>query len=78
VLTGVADTGLAILASARALDLDFIPVAKERYDLAIPAEYLDTEMIRCLVSLIRGDREFRETVTGLGGYDISDMGSILS
>ncbi len=78
VLTGVADTGLAILASARALDLDFIPVAKERYDLAIPAEYLDTEMIRCLVSLIRGDREFRETVTGLGGYDISDMGSIVS
>ena len=46
VLTGVADTGLAILASARALNLDFIPVAKERYDLAIPREFLDMEMMR--------------------------------
>jgi putative molybdopterin biosynthesis protein len=78
VLTGVADTGLAILASARALNLDFIPVAKERYDLAIPAEYLDTEMIGCLVSLIRGDREFRQIVMDLGGYDVTDMGAIVS
>ncbi len=78
VLTGVADTGLAILASARALNLDFIPVAKERYDLAIPAEYLDTEMIGCLVSLIRGDREFRQIVMDLGGYDVTDMGVIVS
>jgi putative molybdopterin biosynthesis protein len=77
VLTGVADTGLAILASARALDLDFIPVAKERYDLAIPGEYLDSEMIRCLLAIIREDREFRETVAGLGGYDLSDCGTVL-
>jgi molybdopterin molybdotransferase/putative molybdopterin biosynthesis protein len=77
VLTGVADTGLAILASARALNLDFIPVAKERYDLAIPEEYLDSEMIRCLLSIIREDREFRETVIGLGGYDISDSGAVI-
>ena len=77
VLTGVADTGLAILASARALNLDFIPVAKERYDLAVPQEYLDTEMIRCLLTIIREDREFREMVMQLGGYDISDMGAVI-
>jgi putative molybdopterin biosynthesis protein len=77
VLTGVADTGLAILASARALNLDFIPVAKERYDLAIPQEYLDSEMIRCLFTIIREDREFREMVMQLGGYDISDMGAVI-
>jgi putative molybdopterin biosynthesis protein len=77
VLTGVADTGLAILASARALNLDFIPVAKERYDIAVPAEFLDLEMIRNLFTIIREDREFRETVSSLGGYDISDMGKIL-
>jgi putative molybdopterin biosynthesis protein len=77
VLTGVADTGLAILASARALNLDFIPVAKERYDLAVPQEYLDTEMIGCLLTIIREDREFREMVMQLGGYDISDMGAVI-
>lgn len=77
VLTGVADTGLAILASARALGLDFIPVAKERYDLAIPAEYYESDMIKCLLSIIREDSEFRETVVSLGGYDISNIGSVV-
>lgn len=77
VLTGVADTGLAILASARALNLDFIPVAKERYDIAVPGEFLDLEMVRNLMTIIRDDGEFRETVSSLGGYDISDMGKVL-
>jgi putative molybdopterin biosynthesis protein len=66
VLTGVADTGLAILASAKALNLDFIPVAKERYDIAIPQEFLNMDMIGHLLAIIRSDVEFRETVAGLG------------
>jgi putative molybdopterin biosynthesis protein len=77
VLTGVADTGLAILASAKALDLGFIPVAKERYDIAIPREFFETEMLQLLIGIIREDAEFREMVTGLGGYDISDMGKVM-
>lgn len=77
VLTGIADTGLAILASAKALGLDFIPVAKERYDLAVPFEFYDTEMIRALLSIIREDNEFRDMVANLGGYDVSDMGKVM-
>jgi len=77
VLTGVADTGLAILASAKALNLDFIPVAKERYDLAIPYEFFETEMLRNLIRIIKEDTEFRDVVTALGGYDISDMGKVM-
>ncbi|MGB9715954.1 MAG: molybdopterin biosynthesis protein [Thermodesulfovibrionales bacterium] len=77
VLTGIADTGLAILASARALGLDFIPVAKERYDLAIPQEFIETEMLQSLLKIIREDKEFRETVQRLGGYDVSDMGRVM-
>ncbi len=77
VLTGVGDTGLAILASARALGLDFVPVAKERYDLAIPKEFLNMDMIGHLLKIIREDDEFRKTVAGLGGYDISDMGKVM-
>jgi putative molybdopterin biosynthesis protein len=45
--------------------------------LAVPQEYLDTEMIRCLLTIIREDREFREMVMQLGGYDISDMGAVI-
>ncbi|KAF0145488.1 MAG: molybdopterin molybdotransferase [Nitrospirae bacterium] len=77
VLTGIADTGLAILASARALGLDFIPVAKERYDLAIPAEFYNSEMIQCLLEIVRDDDVFRNMVMSLGGYDGSDMGKIV-
>jgi putative molybdopterin biosynthesis protein len=77
VLTGVADTGLAILASAVALGLDFIPVTKERYDLAIPYEFFQTEMIQYLLKIIREDEEFKEMVVSLGGYDISDMGKVM-
>ena len=77
VLTGIADTGLAILASAKALDLDFIPVAKERYDLAIPRSFTEAEMLQYLIAIIKEDNEFRDTVTKLGGYDVSDMGKIM-
>lgn len=77
VLTGVADTGLAILSSAVALGLDFIPVAKERYDLAILEEFYDTEMIKRLLGIIREDEELKSQVLALGGYDISDMGKII-
>jgi len=58
VLTGLADTGLAVYSSAKALDLDFIPVAEERYDIAIPAEFMDTEKIKILLRIIREDKEF--------------------
>ncbi|MGD0886310.1 MAG: molybdopterin biosynthesis protein [Thermodesulfovibrionales bacterium] len=77
VLTGIADSGLAILAAANALELDFIPVARERYDLAVPYDFLESEMIKALMGIIREDEGFRNTVLGLGGYDIADMGKIM-
>lgn len=77
VRTGIADTGLAIFASAKALDLDFIPVAKERYDLAIPRVFFVTEMLQNLLDIIRGDVEFQNMVMTLGGYDVSDMGKVM-
>jgi len=77
VLTSLADTGLAVLASAKALGLDFIPVANERYDLAIPQEFMDTEMMRIVLGIIRENEEYRNIVLSLGGYDIRDMGKVM-
>ncbi|MBF0505660.1 MAG: molybdopterin biosynthesis protein [Nitrospirae bacterium] len=77
VLSGLADTGLAIYSSAKALDLDFISVANERYDLAIPYEFMETEMIRIVLQIIRKDNEFRGLVQSMGGYDIRDMGKVI-
>jgi putative molybdopterin biosynthesis protein len=53
VLSGAADTGLAVLSAAQALGLDFIPVARERYDLAIPAEFSDAPLMQALLGIIR-------------------------
>ncbi|MFO0753666.1 MAG: molybdopterin biosynthesis protein [Thermodesulfovibrionales bacterium] len=77
VLTGLADTGLAVFSSARALGLDFIPVAEERYDLAIPYEFMDTEKIGIVLGIIRGNAEFRALVQALGGYDTQEMGVVM-
>jgi len=77
VMTGIADTGMGILAAANTLGLDFIPLANERYDLAVPAEYVGLETISALLNIIRTDNEFRDSVLKLGGYDISDMGKVI-
>jgi putative molybdopterin biosynthesis protein len=77
VKTGLADTGLAILSSAQALGLDFVPVAEERYDLAIPAAFMEMEGVRLLLETIREDEAFRSAVVALGGYDVRDMGRVV-
>jgi len=73
VATGIADVGLGIFASAKALNLDFIPIAEERYDLVIPEEYLSLEGIKIILETITKD-SFRERVQLLGGYDTRDIG----
>ncbi|MHB8843233.1 MAG: molybdopterin biosynthesis protein [Nitrospirota bacterium] len=78
VVSGAADTGLAVLSAAQALDLDFAPVAQERYDLAIPAEHYDTPMMQALLAVIREDREFRARIVEMGGYDVSEMGRVIA
>jgi putative molybdopterin biosynthesis protein len=76
VLSGVADGGMGILAAARAMGLDFIPIASERYDLVIPQVFLDTEGVQLLLEVIRSEA-FRVAVSAMGGYDPSESGKIL-
>lgn len=73
VLTGAADCGLGIFAAAKALDLDFVPLAHERYDLIIPKKYLEDQRITTLMDLIRSP-EVREAINGLGGYETTLTG----
>jgi putative molybdopterin biosynthesis protein len=73
VLSGAADCGLGIFAAARALDLDFIPIEKEQYDLIIPSSMLDNKNIQAILETIES-KSFRERVTALGGYDPSMSG----
>ncbi len=76
VLSGRADAGMAIYASARALDLDFIPVGEERYDLVIPETSWEDEKISILMEIIASD-SFRKTVEAMGGYDAGASGTVV-
>ena len=77
VASGTADAGLGILAAARALGLDFVPLLKERYDLVVPADVYDSPLLKPLFEIINSSG-FRTKVEQLGGYDTSDMGKLLA
>ena len=77
VASGTASVGLGILAAARALGLDFVPLLKERYDLVIPRRYYESELLQPLLQIIRS-AEFQEQVTALGGYDTSLTGQVMA
>jgi putative molybdopterin biosynthesis protein len=77
VSSGAADVGLGVLAAARALHLDFVPLLKERYDLVIPREFFESDLLSPLLTIIRGP-EFRREVEALGGYDTSEMGRVVA
>lgn len=76
VASGRADCGLGIAAAAQALDLDFIPLFQERYDLVIPKQFADDDLLAPLFELL-ADRGFREAVSQLKGYDMSVMGAVI-
>jgi putative molybdopterin biosynthesis protein len=75
VASGAADVGLGILAAARALGLDFVPLLDEQYQLVIPREHYEAPLLAPLIEVLRGPA-FRAQVEALGGYDVSRMGTI--
>jgi len=77
VASGRADCGLGIAAAAQALDLDFVPLFQERYDLVIPREYYQSELLAPLLDLLKQD-DFRQAVAALPGYDIEPMGTLVA
>ncbi len=76
VLSGRADTGLGIRASANALGLTFIPLGPEEYDLVIPSQYMHDERILALMDVI-SSTDFRRAVDSMGGYGTEQTGQIL-
>jgi putative molybdopterin biosynthesis protein len=80
VASGRADCGLGVKAAARALDLDFIPLFSERYDLVIPCEHLDDplgrELLAPIFDLVQNPT-FRAAVQSLDGYEVEEMGKIV-
>jgi putative molybdopterin biosynthesis protein len=77
VKSGTASCGLGILAAARALHLDFVPLFNEQYDLVIPRRFYHGELLAPLLAVIRSE-EFAATVDALGGYDTAGIGEVIA
>ena len=76
VLSGAADAGLGIHAAAKALNLEFLPVVTEQYDLAIALQYFETAPIQILLEIINSQK-FKQQVQALGGYSTANTGKVI-
>lgn len=77
VANGSVNTGMGIRAAANALDLDFVPVAEERYDLIIPQQFVNDNKIITTLDLIRNNESFKQAILALGGYNLRDCGTVV-
>jgi putative molybdopterin biosynthesis protein len=73
IAAGRADTGMGIMAAARAFGLDFVPLAVEPYDLVVAPGAMESPQLAPLWSLLQSDR-FKASVEELGGYSTKEMG----
>ena len=62
-----------VLAAAKALDLDFIPIAQEQYDIILARQYRNDVLIENVLETMRSPH-YRDRVSMLGGYDPSRSG----
>ncbi len=75
VASGEVDGGIATRAVAAARGLGFLPLAWERFDLAMRRRTYFMPGPQALLTLMRSD-EFRRHAEALGGLDVSDAGAI--
>ena len=71
-----ADAGMGVLSAARAMNLDFIEVAPEEYDFAVPAGYLELPHMKAFIELLKSE-EFKKRLEELGGYSCPHAGEIV-
>jgi excisionase family DNA binding protein len=76
VLSGRADAGPGIRTVAGLLDLDFLSLRWERFDLIIPRERFFEKGIQLFLGLLR-DQPFKDLVRNLSGYDLSLTGEMV-
>jgi molybdopterin molybdotransferase/putative molybdopterin biosynthesis protein len=77
VAAGLADAAVGVRAAALALGLAFLPLARERYDLAIPDRFFELAPVQALLETLTSPL-FRLEVEALGGYDVSPMGTLVA
>lgn len=73
VRSGAADACIATGVAARIYGLGFVPLASERYDLAIRRGHLDLPAVQAMLDTLNRAR-FRRELESIGGYDMRPAG----
>lgn len=76
ILSGNADAGPGIRAVAAMLDLDFLPLRWERFDLMIAKDRFFDEGVQLILGFLHEDA-FRQAAAALSGYDLSLTGKMV-
>lgn len=78
IVEGNADAGIGVRSAALLFGLDFLPLREEQYDFVIPTTSLKSHpsLSRFLDSLV--SRAFRKEMEALGGYDVKEIGKVVS
>ncbi len=74
---GTADVGPGIRPVAQMWGLDFIPLAQERFDLAIPRAVFESPRLHPLLDVLH-QAGFRQAVAALSGYEVTRMGEVVA
>ncbi|MDD1502147.1 helix-turn-helix transcriptional regulator [Lysinibacillus sp. CNPSo 3705] len=76
VANGHADIGLGIEKISKLIEVDFIPLIRERYDIVLlktPENQLLVESVKEILN----SPEFQSEVVALGDYDVTQMGQVI-
>ncbi|WP_019156217.1 substrate-binding domain-containing protein [Robertmurraya massiliosenegalensis] len=73
---GIADVGLGIRSAAEQLDLDFIPVTNEQFDLVLRWNKKNEMALQHLLDVIQLT-SFKESISSLKGYNTQEFGKII-
>lgn len=75
VASGAANAGLGIRAAANALELGFVPLAFEQYELVIPRLFYESALLQPLLEMLHNQR-FQKAVADMPGYEVAGMGEV--
>ncbi len=74
--SGRVDFGMGIAAAAYAMDLDFVPICEENYQLVIPTDLYESALLAPLLEIL-ADKEFYKVLSQMSGYRVGNIGQIV-
>jgi len=75
IASGRGDCGLGIPAAAKSLNLEFIPLFQETFQLIIPKIFAESDLLVPLFEVL-DDHVFQQAIAKMPGYDVSQMGRL--